>query len=35
VFALYGLSGYGDALVRRMRRKKAADAAPPLQGDGK
>jgi CDP-diacylglycerol--serine O-phosphatidyltransferase len=35
VFALYGLSGYGDALLRRLRRKKAADASPPLQGDGK
>jgi CDP-diacylglycerol--serine O-phosphatidyltransferase len=35
VFALYGLSGYGDALVQRLRRKKAGDASPPLQGDGK
>ncbi|HEX7972314.1 MAG TPA: CDP-diacylglycerol--serine O-phosphatidyltransferase [Thiobacillus sp.] len=35
VFALYGLSGYGDALVQRLRRNKPADAAAPLQGDGK
>ena len=35
VFALYGLSGYGDALLQRLRRKKAVDASPPLQGDGK
>ena len=35
VFALYGLSGYGDALVQRLRRKKAGDASHPLQGDGK
>ncbi|MBI1285214.1 MAG: CDP-diacylglycerol--serine O-phosphatidyltransferase [Thiobacillus sp.] len=35
VFALYALSGYADALLRRMRRKKAADAPPPLRGDGK
>jgi CDP-diacylglycerol--serine O-phosphatidyltransferase len=35
VFALYGLSGYGDALWQLTHRKKAADTAAPLQGDGK
>lgn len=35
VFALYGLSGYGDALWRVIRRKKANDAASPLPGDEK
>jgi CDP-diacylglycerol--serine O-phosphatidyltransferase len=35
VFALYGLSGYGDALMQRLRRKKPADTVAPLQGDGK
>jgi CDP-diacylglycerol--serine O-phosphatidyltransferase len=35
VFALYGLSGYADALLQRLRRKKPVEAAPPLQGSGK
>jgi CDP-diacylglycerol--serine O-phosphatidyltransferase len=35
VFALYGLSGYGDALLRFVRRKKAAKAATLLPGDEK
>ncbi|MDO9219496.1 MAG: CDP-diacylglycerol--serine O-phosphatidyltransferase [Thiobacillus sp.] len=35
VFALYGLSGYGDALWRLIRRKKTNDAAAPLPGDEK
>jgi CDP-diacylglycerol--serine O-phosphatidyltransferase len=35
VFALYGLSGYGDVLWRRMRRKRQAGAATPLPGDEK
>lgn len=35
VFALYGLSGYLDALLQRLRRKKTADAAPPLQDSRK
>jgi CDP-diacylglycerol---serine O-phosphatidyltransferase len=35
VFFLYGLSGYVDALLQRMRRKKPDAASLPLQGDGK
>jgi CDP-diacylglycerol--serine O-phosphatidyltransferase len=35
VFALYGLSGYGDALLRLMRDRKAAKAAPRLPDDKK
>lgn len=35
VFALYGLSGYGDALWRLLHRRKPARAAAPLRGDGK
>ena len=35
VFALYGLSGYVDALMQRLRRKKPADAAPPLPDNKK
>lgn len=35
VFVLYGLSGYGDALAQRLRRKKPRDVAAPLHGDGK
>jgi len=35
VFALYGLSGYGDVLWRRMRRKRQAGASAPLPGDEK
>jgi hypothetical protein len=36
VFALYGLSGYGDAVLRFVRgRKKAAKVTPPLPGDEK
>ena len=35
VFVLYGLSGYADALLRVIRRKKSPRAAPPLQGDEK
>jgi CDP-diacylglycerol--serine O-phosphatidyltransferase len=35
VFALYGLSGYGDALWRLLHRKKLTRAAAPLRGDGK
>jgi CDP-diacylglycerol--serine O-phosphatidyltransferase len=35
VFALYGLSGYGDALLRFVRRKKAARATALLPGDEK
>src|SRR5512139_1203283 len=35
VFALYGLSGYADALWRLAHRRKTAHAAAPLQGDGK
>ena len=35
VFALYGLSGYGDALWRVIRRKKCNDAVSPLPGDEK
>ncbi|MFO7541456.1 MAG: CDP-diacylglycerol--serine O-phosphatidyltransferase [Thiobacillus sp.] len=34
-FVLYGLSGYGDALWRLLRRKKQGDASPPLQNDQK
>jgi CDP-diacylglycerol---serine O-phosphatidyltransferase len=35
VFLLYGLSGYVDALMQRMRRKKSSDAASSLQRDKK
>jgi len=35
VFALYGLSGYVDALMQRLRRKKTADIAPPLPDNKK
>ena len=35
VFALYGLSGYVDALMQRLRRKKPADIAPPLPDNKK
>ena len=35
VFLLYGLSGYADALLRRIRHKKPVGAAVPLQGDKK
>jgi CDP-diacylglycerol--serine O-phosphatidyltransferase len=35
VFALYGLSGYVDALMQRLRRKKGVLASAPLQGDEK
>lgn len=35
VFLLYGLSGYGDALWRLLRRKKSAGSAAPLRGDKK
>ena len=35
VFLLYGLSGYVDALLRRIRHKKPAEAAAPLQGGEK
>ncbi len=31
-FALYGLSGYVDAMMKRLRRKKGMDGSPPLQG---
>jgi len=35
VFLLYGLSGYGDALLRLVRRKKTAKATALLPGDEK
>jgi len=35
VFLLYGLSGYVDALLQRIRRKKMAETAAPLQGGEK
>jgi len=35
VFFLYGLSGYVDALLLRMRRKKSAEVEAPLQGGEK
>ncbi|HEY9145068.1 MAG TPA: CDP-diacylglycerol--serine O-phosphatidyltransferase [Thiobacillus sp.] len=35
VFLLYGLSGYVDALLRRIRHKKPMQAAAPLQGGEK
>ncbi len=35
VFALYGLSGYGDALLQFVRRRKKADATSPLQDEQK
>lgn len=35
VFLLYGLSGYADALLRRIRHKKPMQAAAPLQGGEK
>lgn len=35
VFVLYGLSGYADALLRLIRRKKLRRATPPLPGDKK
>jgi CDP-diacylglycerol--serine O-phosphatidyltransferase len=35
VFALYGLSGYGDALLRFVRRKKAAKVKTLLPDDEK
>ena len=35
VFALYGLSGYVDALMQRLRRKKPAKTAPPLPDNKK
>ncbi len=35
VFLLYGLSGYADALYQRIRHKKAARKAAPLQGGEK
>ncbi|MGA9165472.1 MAG: CDP-diacylglycerol--serine O-phosphatidyltransferase [Thiobacillus sp.] len=35
VFALYGLSGYLDALLRLLRNRKAAPKAHPLPGDEK
>ena len=35
VFVLYGLSGYTDALLRVIRRKKSPRVTPPLPGDEK
>ena len=35
VFVLYGLSGYADALLRVIRRKKSPRVTPPLPGDEK
>jgi len=35
VFALYGLSGYGDALWRVIRRKKSNNPVPLLPDDKK
>ena len=35
VFLLYGLSGYVDALLQRIRHKKMAETAAPLQGGEK
>ena len=35
VFVLYGLSGYADALLRVIRRKKPPRVTPPLPGDKK
>ncbi|MDP2109247.1 MAG: CDP-diacylglycerol--serine O-phosphatidyltransferase [Thiobacillus sp.] len=35
VFVLYGLSGYADALLRAVRRKKSPTATPPLPDDKK
>ena len=35
VFVLYGLSGYGDGLMRFLRGRKKGPATPPLQGDEK
>ena len=35
VFVLYGLSGYADALLRVIRRKKSPRVTPPLPGDKK
>ena len=35
VFVLYGLSGYADALLRVIRRKKSPTATPPLPDDEK
>jgi CDP-diacylglycerol--serine O-phosphatidyltransferase len=35
VFVLYALSGFGDALLRLVRRKKSTAAASPLHGDKK
>lgn len=35
VFVLYGLSGYADALLRVIRRKKSPKATPPLPDDQK
>jgi len=35
VFLLYGLSGYVDALLQRIRRKRPVEAAAPLQGGEK
>jgi CDP-diacylglycerol--serine O-phosphatidyltransferase len=35
VFLLYGLSGYADALLQRIRHKKSVETAAPLQGGEK
>ncbi|MBT9539771.1 CDP-diacylglycerol--serine O-phosphatidyltransferase [Thiobacillus sp.] len=35
VFVLYGLSGYGDGLMRFVRGRKKGPASPPLPGDEK
>jgi CDP-diacylglycerol--serine O-phosphatidyltransferase len=35
VFLLYGLSGYGDALWKRLHRKKSVDVSTPLPDDRK
>jgi len=35
VFVLYGLSGYADALLRRIRHRKSLETAAPLQGGEK
>lgn len=35
VFVLYGLSGYGDAMLQLARRKKKANPTPPLQDEQK
>ncbi|WP_310447098.1 CDP-diacylglycerol--serine O-phosphatidyltransferase [Thiobacillus sp.] len=35
VFVLYGLSGYGDGLMRFVRGRKKGSASPPLPGDEK